>query len=331
MVRTNVKLINYMVLIFSESNDLSTVNVIDWLHFRYKKEILRINTDIQTDISINSCDNSLNEICINIKNTCFSLESFISVWFRRGVLTFHSKTLENTSSILESQINRFLKVENQVISEYCNYKLTQKLKIGGFTQDVNKLHILSVAKDIGLLIPESIVTTSKEILEKFLQKHKKIITKPLYTLSLKTDEQYILAYTSRIDRKVIRYLPKTFFPSFFQIEIIKKYEIRTFYLRGEFYSMAIFSQNDKQTEVDFRIYNKSKPNRNVPYKLPKSIEFQLDALMKKISLDNGSIDLILDNYGKYHFLEINPVGQFGMVSIPCNYYIEKKIAHYLST
>ena len=26
------------------------------------------------------------------------------------------------------------------------------------------------------------------------------------------------------------------------------------------------------------------------------------------------------------FLEINPVGQFGMVSSPCNYYLEKKVA-----
>ena len=95
--------------------------------------------------------------------------------------------------------------------------------------------------------------------------------------------------------------------------------------------MAIFSQNDKQTEVDFRRYNKSKPNRNVPYQLPKSIELLLDILMKKINLDNGSIDIIVDNNGKYYFLEINPVGQFGMVSIPCNYYLEKKIANYLAT
>jgi len=53
--------------------------------------------------------------------------------------------------------------------------------------------------------------------------------------------------------------------------------------------------------------------------------------MKKINLDNGSIDIIVDNNGKYYFLEINPVGQFGMVSIPCNYYLEKKIANYLAT
>ena len=29
------------------------------------------------------------------------------------------------------------------------------------------------------------------------------------------------------------------------------------------------------------------------------------------------------------FLEVNPVGQFGMVSLPCNYQLEKRIAQYL--
>ena len=34
---------------------------------------------------------------------------------------------------------------------------------------------------------------------------------------------------------------------------------------GTFYSSAIFSQNDPKTSVDFRNYNKDKPNRTPPY------------------------------------------------------------------
>ena len=51
--------------------------------------------------------------------------------------------------------------------------------------------------------------------------------------------------------------------------------------------------------------------------------------MTKLEYKTGSIDLLLDTENNYYFLEINPVGQFGMVSIPCNYNIEKKIAEYL--
>lgn len=48
--------------------------------------------------------------------------------------------------------------------------------------------------------------------------------------------------------------------------------------------------------------------------------------MRIISLETGSIDLILTKDGLFIFLEVNPVGQFGMTSYPCNYYLEKLIA-----
>lgn len=116
----------------------------------------------------------------------------------------------------------------------------------------------------------------------------------------------------------------------FQQKIDKNLEIRAFYLDGRCYSMAICSSFDKQTQVDYRRYNDVKPNRKVPYCLPSHIEKNIDALMKKLKLNCGSLDLILDNNGVYYYLEVNPVGQFGMVSFPCNYNLEKIIAEYLS-
>jgi hypothetical protein len=52
-----------------------------------------------------------------------------------------------------------------------------------------------------------------------------------------------------------------FFPSLIQEEIDKDYEVRIFYFFGELYSMAILSQNDPSTEIDFRNYNHSKLSR----------------------------------------------------------------------
>jgi D-alanine-D-alanine ligase-like ATP-grasp enzyme len=51
--------------------------------------------------------------------------------------------------------------------------------------------------------------------------------------------------------------------------------------------------------------------------------------MNKLDLNCGSIDMIVTPKNEYVFLEVNPVGQFGMVSYPCNYNLEKKIAEYL--
>jgi D-alanine-D-alanine ligase-like ATP-grasp enzyme len=94
--------------------------------------------------------------------------------------------------------------------------------------------------------------------------------------------------------------------------------------------MAIFSQNDPKTQIDFRNYNNENPNRNIPFKLPKKIEKKLKKIIKIKQLDSCSIDLIVTPENEFVFLEINPQGQFEWISYYCNYHIEKKIANHIS-
>jgi glutathione synthase/RimK-type ligase-like ATP-grasp enzyme len=115
----------------------------------------------------------------------------------------------------------------------------------------------------------------------------------------------------------------------FQQMIDKDIEIRAFYIDNEIYSMAIFSQDDATTSVDFRNYNNKYPNRTVPYKLPDRMHNMVLKLFSKLKLSTGSVDLIKNTKGDYYFLEVNPVGQFLMVSDPCNYFLDKKVADYL--
>jgi D-alanine-D-alanine ligase-like ATP-grasp enzyme len=93
--------------------------------------------------------------------------------------------------------------------------------------------------------------------------------------------------------------------------------------------MAMFTQNDNKTLIDFRDYNFDNPARRVPYKLPFNIEQKLTKFMNLMRINCGSFDLIKTKEGKYVFLEVNPVGQFGMTSFPCNYNLEKEIAVHL--
>ncbi len=94
--------------------------------------------------------------------------------------------------------------------------------------------------------------------------------------------------------------------------------------------MAIFSQLDELTRIDFRNYNYTTPNRCVPYTLPKYIEDKLHQLMCDLNLNTGSIDLIFTESDKYYFLEVNPVGMFSPMTWPLNYHIEKDIALHLN-
>jgi hypothetical protein len=46
-------------------------------------------------------------------------------------------------------------------------------------------------------------------------------------------------------------------------------------------------------------------------------------------MNTGSVDMIVDEFGDFIFLEINPFGVYGGMSAICNYNIDKAIAGWL--
>ncbi len=82
--------------------------------------------------------------------------------------------------------------------------------------------------------------------------------------------------------------------------------------------------------VDYRDKDKIRNPRTIPFKLPKNIEDKLVLLMKQLNLNTGSIDIIKTFDGRYVFLEVNPIGIYDEISINCNYYLNKKVAEWLT-
>ena len=195
---------------------------------------------------------------------------------------------------------------------------------------LNKLHALQAAARAGLAVPATLVTNDRSALREFAARHGRVIVKAVSNpcMFVRGGAAYPL-YTAELTRQDIDGAPEHFFPTLVQERLEKAYEVRTFVLDGACHSMAIFSQADEQTRVDFRRYNVRRPNRTVPYHLPEDVERGVRTLMRDLPLGTGSLDLIRTPDGRHVFLEVNPVGQFGMVSEPCNYRLEKRVAEYL--
>ena len=195
---------------------------------------------------------------------------------------------------------------------------------------VNKLRVLRVADEVGLNVPPTLITNRRETLAAFVREQGRVICKPLgEATNLQVGATNYVMFTAEVTPELVERLPERFFPSLFQPRVEKRYELRIFYLDGRCWPMAIFSQGDAQTAGDFRNYNLQRPNRCVPYALPAAVEAAVVALMRALELDTGSVDLIRADDGRYVFLEVNPIGQFGMVSEPCNYYLERRVAEHL--
>lgn len=305
-----------MILISSSTFDVSTNKVIDWiLSIDYEQKIIRVNDDSNYQIKFDKKD-----IIILIDETAINIESIKSFWYRRGRIRYKLKdTVTFNTNIKED--------EEKVLEEYINFVLKKKRHINDyFNSEPNKLIVLEEAKKIGFSIPESYVCQDRESVLK-INYDKEIITKTFLGPSMILfEDKTSVIYTEIISKKNI---PKYFSPSLFQDKIEKKYELRIFYFDGKFWSMAIFSQLDSKTSVDFKQYKHENPNRTVPYKLPKNIEMKLKKLILKLQYNCCSIDMIVTLKNEFVFLEINPIGQFGMISIPCNYHFEKEIANFL--
>jgi glutathione synthase/RimK-type ligase-like ATP-grasp enzyme len=221
--------------------------------------------------------------------------------------------------------------------EYLDKKIKDHKHLNGiFDFKHQKLEYLKNAQELGIAVPEWIVSADINTIRDFLQQKEKVITKALNMPYLKIplgDDEYEMSYnTNLVGMEDLEFFAGNknyrLLPSFFQEYIEKKFEIRSFFLDDKFYSMAIFSQQSEKTKVDYRNYDRERPNRAVPFQLPKELESKLSKLIAMSGLNSCSVDFIYATNGLFYFLEINPIGQFKWVSQNCNYYIEKEIADY---
>lgn len=308
-----------MILISSQQYDSSSNDVIDWL-IKNKIAFFRINIADKYRFKFKNA-----RIFINFNAQNIALDKIYAYWYRRGFIGV-KRDIPRSLNFMRD----YLQNENEILNQYLHFNLGIKKLNSFYNSEPNKLIVLQEAIKVGLKIPTTFIIDNKKDLLK-VSKNSPLITKVLTSSCVFSfNNESGIIYTTNIDDNLIKRLPDYFFPTLFQKKIDKKYEIRSFLLKNKFWSMAIFSQSDKQTEVDYRKYNLERPNRMVSFNLPSNIEKKILKLFKILKFESGSIDFIVSTANEFFFLEINPIGQFGVLSKTCNYSIEKSIAKYLT-
>lgn len=324
-----------MILIYSAKTDASTNDVLDWLYYLKADSNLLYRFNGEIGLQDFTVKLSNDATIINYDNKAINVDKN-SYWYRRGYFSLKYKgTLPYNDSLLIA-----LAEERQSLLSLLNFELRKGNYINlASDNDTSKILNLRLATFANLKIPETLVTNKMEEVSSFFAKHKRIITKSICNFKAElrvggqssfvnisgTTKIVTQSHIDSLDNKSRNYLP-----SLFQEYIEKAFELRIFYLVGRFYPMAIFSQSNDKTKIDFRNYDEELPNRCVPYLLPESIEYKLTTFMKEIDMNCGSIDMIVTPDNDYVFLEVNPIGQFQWVSNSCNYDIEREIAKLLN-
>lgn len=169
---------------------------------------------------------------------------------------------------------------------------------------------LSLAQRIGFLVPETVITNRKaDVVGLFSGGD--VVAKPFkHSLISGENEDEKVIYTSSVhsiddieenDLKVV--------PAIFQRKIEKSLDLRVVVVENDVFCVAIHSQEFEMTRTDWR-HSSVIDLRHEVFALPHAIKDRCRALVTKLNLRYGAIDLVVDKAGEIWFLECNPNGQW---------------------
>jgi glutathione synthase/RimK-type ligase-like ATP-grasp enzyme len=160
-----------------------------------------------------------------------------------------------------------------------------------------------VAAQLGLRIPETLVTSSPDEARAFIESQartgvvrkafRNIVQAPRETLKIGAAEMAVL--------DTIR-----FAPVILQEYIPLALDLRVTVVDGEIFATSF--RSDPRYEVDYRPGVGTAEVR--PYELPDDVTGKLRALMDRFGLKYGAVDFRVTPEGEHVFFEVNPAGEY---------------------
>ena len=319
------------ILILTQNDDVSTTKVMRWIHYLDKNiKVIRLHPEDLYNASLGTVPLN-NSLHISTEFSEFSTNSIGVVWTRKWNIyptssdkIFVDGTISKQEEIV---IKSNLRDEFSAFFRFFIYTLNHNKHTYWLNHPNNigtrKLEDLLLAEQVGFNIPKSFICT--EFDAHLVRTNQSYISKHLSNcFSLYRNHIPYITYTCRVKQDD----KESFFVSLIQEEMRKELEIRVFYINSQCFSIAIMSQNNKKTELDYRNYDYENPNREEVFALPIHIQNKIRKFMKIRKLETGSLDFILTPEGKYVFLEVNPCGQYDLFNL-ANIYPDKIIAEHL--
>lgn len=173
----------------------------------------------------------------------------------------------------------------------------------------NKTRQLALACSLGITIPPTLISADPRAVKRFYHEHGgDVVTKMQTSLvySMKGGGGFPTRRLTNADIEALDGLRQC--PMMFQRFVPKAKELRIAWVDGSAFVGAL---DGASCGVDWR-YEAMEANWE-PYELPDAIHGRLAALMQRLGLRQGAIDMIVTPSGEYVFLEVNPHGEWGML------------------
>jgi glutathione synthase/RimK-type ligase-like ATP-grasp enzyme len=172
---------------------------------------------------------------------------------------------------------------------------------------------LQMATDLGMEIPPTLITDDPDRFLAFYRQHDgDLIDKLPSTVmpaTLRTGRE-LMRFTQTVSTRDVGYARRLrHSPMLFQANVPKRFELRITVVGPDVLAAEIHSQSTRRTTVDWRHYDWGH-TPYLPHRLPDGVRRACLAMVERLGLRFGAIDMIVTPDDRYVFLEINPNGQW---------------------
>ncbi len=204
---------------------------------------------------------------------------------------------------------------------------------GIITKTDNKFYQLKIARQVGLRVPQTLITNTPAEVRRFYDElDGNMITKMLTPLTTSMGGGSPFVYTHAVSRQALEELDSLCYsPMIFQERIPKAYELRVAYVDGELFTGAVETRKfvTAEAQADWRASG-GENFQWIPYTVPETETNKIREMMNRFGLKFGAIDIIVTPGNDYVFLEVNPVGEWGMLEKDLELPISRAIARVLT-
>jgi hypothetical protein len=306
------------LLIVTSESDIHADAVISSLP-KSKIEAIRLNSESfihQSEYSFSwNSDGNIDKQTLQFRDSLRQTKDVKVIWWRKPdeYLPHHSVidpwaikyARQETKSLILSLHGLF--PEAKWVNNYYNVRLPS-----------HRINQIPIAKKLGILVPQTLVTNHYQPALDFLQKHQDCIVKPMsYSGFLHEDKQYA-CYTRPIDIETLEEFRESIHlaPLFIQRRIAKKAEYRVTIIGRQHFvcRLDVKHLDDPDVNMDWRVIEPDKVT-HVPDTLPDEYIQKLRGMLDIFGLNFGAFDIIRDDDDELYFIELNPNGQWYWMEI----------------
>ncbi|HEX2252820.1 MAG TPA: hypothetical protein VHQ65_06105 [Thermoanaerobaculia bacterium] len=178
----------------------------------------------------------------------------------------------------------------------------------------NKLRQLRLAAELGLAVPRTVVTNDPEpVRSLYRATGGRVVTKLLLPLSMSMTVAPRSVPTSALGDDDLEALDGLdFAPMIFQEHLAKREELRVVMIAGRAYVGSIDASRSAAGQTDWHLASVDEVAWR-PGHLDAAVSARLAALHDALGLVSGVSDFIVTPQGEAVFLEVNPLGEWGML------------------